>query len=229
MDRRNERIEALIGKNGTEILKNANIILFGLGGVGSFTAEALARSFIGNITIVDFDIIDITNINRQIHANDNSISKLKVIEVQNRIESINPYCKVKAISTKLNKDNIKEFFDTKYDFVIDAIDDSLAKETLIQYCYRNKIKIISSMGLANRLDASKVQITKLKKTSACGLARKLRRKLKNIDIPVVSSTEHSIKHDKDFKGSVSFVPSIGGLLMASYIINKLLKNNNKSF
>ena len=223
MNKKNERIEALIGENGTEKLKNARILVFGLGGVGSFVVEALARSFVGNIDIVDFDIIDITNINRQIHANNNTVGKYKVDEIEKRIKSINPECNVKASNIKLSRENIEQFFQNKYDYVVDAIDDYDAKEKLILYCYKNKIKIISSMGLGNRLDASKVYITKLQNTFACGLARKLRKNLKDINIPVVSSKEHSIKHDKNYKGSVSFVPSVGGLLIASYVINYLLK------
>lgn len=218
-----ERTETLIGKNGIEILKNSSCIVFGVGGVGSYAVEALARSFVGNITIVDFDIVDITNINRQLHANINTIGKDKISLMKERILSINPKCNIKTFKTKVTKNNIDYFFYDKYDYVIDAIDDIEAKIALISYCKYNKINIISSMGLANRLDPTKVCIGKLKNTLGCGLARRLRKEFKTTNLTVVYSTEHSIKHDKPKPGSISFVPSIGGLMLAGHVIRRLLQ------
>ncbi|WP_408022185.1 ThiF family adenylyltransferase [Sneathia vaginalis] len=218
-----ERLEILVKKEGIEKLNKSSCIIFGVGGVGSFAAEAIARSFVGNISLVDFDTVDITNINRQIHANINTVGRLKVELMKKRILSINPNCNINICTEKLSKENIEKFFDKKYDYVIDAIDDMDAKIALISYCLYKKIKIISSMGLANRLDPTKVYIGKLKNTIGCGLARRLRKEFKDKNINVVASTEHAIKHDKPHPGSVSFVPSVGGLMLASYVVRKILE------
>lgn len=224
MDKSYSRLEILVGNEGLQKLKNSSCIIFGVGGVGSFAIEALARSFIGNITLVDFDIVDITNINRQIHANFTTIGKSKIELMKERIKSINPECEVTIFKEKLNKENVFLFFNKKYDYVIDAIDDIEAKIALIHYCKYNKINIISSMGLANRLDPTKVHICKLKNTIGCGLARRLRREFKDFNLNVVSSSEHAIKVDSIKPGSISFVPSVGGLMLAGYVVNKILKN-----
>lgn len=218
-----ERTNILIGKEGLEKLKKSSCIVFGAGGVGSYAIEALARSFVGNITLVDFDVVDITNINRQLHANVNTIGSYKVDLMCERIKSINPLCNVKIIKSKVSVCNVQDFFYEKYDFVIDAIDDIKAKISIISYCKYNKINIISSMGLANRLDPTKVYIGKLKNTLGCGLARRLRKEFKNTNLTVVASNEHAIKHKNPKPGSVSFVPSVGGLMLAGYVINQILK------
>lgn len=218
-----DRTKILIGQNGIEKLKKSSCIIFGVGGVGSFTVEALARCFVGNITLVDFDTVDITNINRQIHANINTVGKYKVELMYDRIKSINPKCNVKIFKTKVNSDNIQEFFKQKYDFVVDAIDDINAKIDIISYCKYNKLNIISSMGLANRLDSTKVYVGKLKNTLGCGIARKLRKRFPTTNLTVVASSEHAIKNG-DLKGSISFVPSVGGLMIASHVVTKILKN-----
>ncbi|VWL85638.1 tRNA threonylcarbamoyladenosine dehydratase [Oceanivirga miroungae] len=226
MSKNSERLEYLIGDKNLEILKNSKIIIFGLGGVGSFAAEALTRSFIGSITIVDYDIVNISNINRQLVALNSTIKRKKVDVMYDRIKDINSECKVFKIDKKLMIENIDEFNLKEYDYVIDAIDDISAKLTLIRHCLMNKIKIVSSMGMANKLDPTKVKITKLYDTRFCAFARKLRRELKNInsarELPVIYSEEFAIRHDNDNLGSTSFVPPVAGITVASYVVRRLL-------
>lgn len=229
MDNISERLEILIKKEGLEKLKNSKVIVFGLGGVGSFAVEGLARSFIGTLDIVDFDIVDVTNINRQIEATILSVGKEKVEEIASRINIISPCTKVKIFKTKLCCKNINTFNLKDYDYVLDAIDDIHAKKLLINYCAKNKIKLISSMGMANKINPEKIRISKLKNTKSCALARKLRteKTLKSEeDTIVVYSEEVKIKHNNKKLGSVSFVPSVAGLMMASYVVRRLLNLKN---
>lgn len=222
METKEQRLEYLVKKEGIEKLKNSNVIIFGVGGVGSFAAESLVRSFVGNITLVDYDTITVSNINRQLHANTQSIGKYKTSELVQRFKLINPDCKIITSEKKLNKENIDEFFSVKYDYVIDAIDDTEAKLELIKYCMRNKIKIISSMGMANKLKPELIKIGKLKNTSVCPIARKLRRELKDSNLTVVYSTEHPIKHDNPKVGSSAFNPPIAGMMMTSFVVRSIL-------
>jgi tRNA A37 threonylcarbamoyladenosine dehydratase len=176
-----------------EILKNKKIIIFGVGGVGSFTCEAIARSGISNITVVDYDQVCITNINRQIIALYSTIGKDKVDVIKDRIEDINKTAKVNNIKKFVTKDNIKDFNLKNYDYVIDAIDNVTAKLSLIEYCFKNKINIISSLGTGNKFDFTKFQITDISKTSVCPLAKVIRYELKKREIykgvKVLFSTE----------------------------------------
>lgn len=217
-----DRTEILLKKEGIEKLSTAKCLIFGVGGVGSFATEALARCSVGELTLVDFDIVDITNINRQIQANFSTIGQSKVELMKKRIEQINPECRVEIYKEKLTQANIEKFFKKNYDYVIDCIDDIQAKKNLISYCLYNKIKIISSMGLANRLDPSKIYIGKLKDTLGCGMARSLRQEFKNKKLTVVASREHAKKCGIQ-KGSVSFVPSVGGLMIASYVVKQIIE------
>ncbi|WP_067143351.1 tRNA threonylcarbamoyladenosine dehydratase [Oceanivirga salmonicida] len=226
MNEKSQRLEILIKQEGIDKLRNAKCIIFGLGGVGSFAAEALARSFVGNICIVDYDTISISNINRQLHANIKTIGLNKTDEIANRILSINPECNLKIETKKLTPENIDEFNLKEYDYVLDAIDDISSKIELIKYCSRNKIKIISSMGMGNKIKPEKIKIDKLKNTKSCALARKLRRELKDfksaLEIPVVYSDEVAIKHEYDFPGSTAFNPPVSGMFMSSYVVRKIL-------
>ncbi len=220
------RLENLIGTLSLEKLKNSTILVVGLGGVGGYVVEALARSGIGNLILVDYDIVDITNFNRQIIALNDNIGKYKVDCFKERIESINEDCNVTIYNLKLDNDNIKDIFNTKIDFVVDAVDDVRAKTSIINYCLEHNIDFVSSMGTGNRLDPSKLTITRLDKTYNDPLARVIRSKFdKNIQkrITVCISTELPIKvKDKSVIGSNAFVPSSAGLLIASYIIRKLI-------
>lgn len=232
------RTEMLIGKDNIDILKKSNIVLFGLGGVGSYVAEGLVRAGIGNITIIDKDIVDITNINRQIIADVTTIGKSKVEVEKDRLLKINPELNIFTVKEFVNTDNIenimidiKSFFlnisnaNHLINYVIDAIDTVSSKLSIIKYCYDNNIKIISCMGTGNKLDASKFEITDITKTSVCPLAKVIRKELKKLNIPhlkVLYSKEIPII-SKDFLTSISFVPSVAGLLIAGEVIRDLIK------
>lgn len=164
------RTESLIGKDSLNILKNSKVIVFGIGGVGSFTVESLCRCGIGEISLVDFDTIDITNINRQIHAMSNNIGKYKVDEMKKRIELINPDIKVNTFK-KLDKNNVENFNLKYYDYVVDAIDIITSKIYLIKCCYENNINVISAMGAGNKLDPTGFKVVDIYKTSGCPLAK----------------------------------------------------------
>ena len=239
----------LVGEEGIEKLRNSKVIVFGVGGVGSYTVEALARSGVGYITMVDFDEISESNINRQLHSLRSTIGKSKTDVMKDRILDINPDCEVELIKKLVYKDfdEIFEFENNRYDFVVDAIDVIGSKINLIEYCVKNKINIISSMGFGNKMHPEMVEISKIKNTSVCPMARTIRSilKKKNIfDIPVVYSKEQPVKPDKSelFKeetptefresneiprkttpGSNAFVPGTAGLVLASYVIRKILE------
>jgi len=244
------RFSMLIGEEGIEKLCNSKVIVFGIGGVGSYTVEALARSGVGYITMVDFDEISESNINRQLHSLRSTIGKSKTDVMKERILDINPDCKVELVK-RLVYDDIDEVLgnsgNKKYDFAVDAIDVIGSKVNLIEYCVKNKINIISSMGFGNKMHPEMVEISKIKNTSVCPMARTIRSilKKKNIfDIPVVYSKEQPVKPDKSelFKeetptefresneiprkttpGSNAFVPGTAGLVLASYVIRKILE------
>ncbi|PBE20224.1 tRNA threonylcarbamoyladenosine dehydratase [Clostridioides difficile] len=226
------RTSFLVGDDGIEKLNNLNIIVFGVGGVGSFTVEALARAGVGNITIVDFDDVDITNINRQIPALHSTVGRYKVDVMEERILDINPNINIKKIRSLYNKDTSDEILTERYDYVVDAIDMVSSKIHLIETCEKKGLKIISSMGMGNKLDPTKIVVTDIHKTSTCPLAKVMRKELRDRGIKklkVVYSTEQPIELKKKVMngrkvtpGSVSFVPSVGGLIIASVIVNELL-------
>ena len=240
------REEMLIGKGSINKLKNSNVIVFGLGGVGSYVVEGLVRVGIGNITIVDKDVVDVTNINRQLIADTETVGMAKV-DVENvRISKINPQINVVAIKEFVDANNINEIMtrasnliatnsnievknynssNLKLDYAIDAIDTVSSKLEIIKYCYDNEIKIISCMGTGNKLDAGKFEITDINKTSVCPLAKVIRKELRKLDIPhlkVLYSKEEPIKVNSSTPASISFVPSIAGLLIAGEVIRELM-------
>lgn len=222
-----ERMEGLISKEEIENLKTKKIILFGLGGVGSYVAEILVRAGINNLTIVDFDKVDITNINRQLIALHSTIGKLKTEVMKCRLLDINNELNLKALALKIDENNIKEFHLEEYDYVIDAIDDVKAKIAIIVEAKKYAKKIISSMGTGNKLDPTKFKITDISKTEMCPLARVMRKKLKELNINKVNvlfSTEEISKDikDKSYPRSVAFVPSVAGILIARFVILDLL-------
>lgn len=243
------RTEILIGKDNIQKLKNSNVIVFGLGGVGSFCVEAIARSGIGNITIVDDDTISITNINRQLIATNSTIGKDKIKVVKNRILDINKDANVTTFKTFYTKDTVNTIDLSKYDYIIDAIDTISSKILLVEEATKLSIPIISSMGTGNKLDPTKFIVTDIYKTSMCPLAKVMRYELKKRGIKklkVIYSTEKPIKPEKiqldenakstsEFRdtnkrretpGSISFVPSVAGLIMASQVVNDIIKNNS---
>lgn len=219
------RLELLVGEKISKI-KNLKVLIIGVGGVGGYAAESLARCGVSSITIVDYDRIDITNINRQIIALHSTIGKKKVDVLSTRIKDINPNCQVKTYDLFIDSSNIQFIFDDDYDYILDCCDTIKSKELIIREAVKRKIKIISSMGAGFKLDPSKISIAKLKNTSYDKIASILRKNLKDqkecLEIPVVYSTESVFKHEKII-GSNSFIPSMFGLFMTSYIINDIVK------
>lgn len=220
------RTENLIGKAALGKLRNSNIVIVGIGGVGSFCAEALARTGINNITLIDKDTVDITNINRQIIADTTTIGKLKVDVMKERILKINPDAKINALSVFLDENNIPSLITEKFNYVIDCIDSVNSKVALIEHCSKKSISIISALGTGNKLDPTKLEITDISKTSVCPLARVIRKKLREKDInklTVVYSKEEPLKIENSTSpASISFVPSVAGLLMASKVVENLI-------
>lgn len=220
------RIIKLIGENNLDKLKNSTIAVIGLGGVGGYSVEALARSGVGSIIIVDYDTIDVTNLNRQIISTTSNIGKSKVEEYQKRIKEINPDTNVIAIDKKLDISNIEEILKYKIDFLIDAIDDIPAKQELIKKCLTNNINIISSMGTGNKIDPSKLEIIDITKTSYDPLAKKIRKYLKTNDIKGKLSVVYSKEQNQKFEGSIPsmiFVPATAGIMAANYVIRKIIE------
>ena len=168
------RFSMMVGEDGIEKLRNSRVIMFGVGGVGSYTVEALARSGVGQITMVDFDEISESNINRQLHSLRSTIGKSKIDVMKDRILDINPDCKVELVKRLVYDDVDEVLGNNKYDFVVDAIDVIGSKINLIEYCVKNNINIISSMGFGNKMHPEMVEIAKIKNTSFCPMARTIR-------------------------------------------------------
>lgn len=229
------RTELLIGREKLEILKKSKVIVFGIGGVGSFTVEALARCGVGKISMVDFDTIDITNVNRQIHAFRENVGLYKVDEMKKRVNSINEDIVVDTFKEKLEKENISKFNLEQYDYIVDAIDTITSKIFLAKYAFEKNIKIISAMGAGNKMDPTRFKVSDINKTTTCPLARVLRRELKKVGVKklkVVYSDEKSVgekieneQRRKSSPSSISFMPSVMGLIIASEIVKDLIKWN----
>lgn len=227
-----KRSEILIGAEAQNALKNAKVIIFGVGGVGSYVCEAIARSGVGHIAICDNDTVAHTNINRQLIALHSTIGKAKVDVMQERILDINPKCKVEAYNTFYTAE--KEIDISGYDYIVDAIDTVTSKLVLIEEAKKYNIPIICSMGTGNKLDPTLFEITDIYKTSVCPLARVMRTELKKRGIKklkVLYSKEEPIKPAKienenptkrQTPGSISFVPSVAGLIIAGEVIKDLI-------
>ena len=230
------RTELLLGAEGISRLKNSSVAVFGVGGVGSYTAEALARSGIGNITLIDNDTVNVTNINRQIITLQSTVGMLKTEAAKARILDINPNCNVTLHSCFYTGN---EFPLDEFDYIADAIDSVTSKLNLIENAIKLNIPIISSMGTGNKLDPTKLVVTDISKTEMCPLAKIVRTELRKRGInhhTVVYSTEKPVAHkaisDEDNGnrktiGSVSYVPSVAGLIMAGRIINDIALKDNK--
>ena len=219
-----DRIIKLIGEEDFEKIRNAKILLVGVGGVGSFAYEALIRSGFQNITIIDKDKVEITNLNRQLVATLNTIGMIKVDIAKDKAFNINENIKIKAIEEFLDKNNINTL-DKDYDYIIDACDTLNTKLELIRFANENNIKIIASMGVGNRIDASLIKVKRLDKTNSDPLAKRLRKLVKdnnlNSKVPVVYSEE--LPYKKGEVNSMITSPGIAGLLMVNYIINDIIK------
>lgn len=223
-----QRLELLIGEENLNKLNNKTVAVIGLGGVGGYAIETLVRNGIERVIIVDNDTIDITNKNRQIIALDSTINISKTEAFKARIKDINKNCNVITLNIFLNEETKKELFKYDIDYLIDACDTTQTKIMLIRECLNRKIKFISSMGTAKKLDPKKLVITELKKTTYDPLAKVIRREINKLNIAdkimVLSSTEEPIKTNG--LGSYSVVTNTAGILIADYIIKDIIKSED---
>lgn len=225
----------ILGEDNIKKIQNSHILVLGLGGVGSFSVEALARIGVGSLTLCDHDTIAISNINRQLCALHSTVGKYKADVLCDRVLDINPNCNVRVFKEYYNIETKELILDKKYDYVIDAIDSVTSKIDLIKTCHERNIPIISAMGTGNKLDPSQFEITTIEKTSVCPLARVMRKELKNRgiykhevlfskEIPLSPIQMDEIPSGKgNVPGSVSFVPSVAGLMLAGHVIKKIIK------
>ena len=228
------RTEMLIGEEGVKKLSNAKIAIFGIGGVGSYVAEALARCGIGSFILVDNDKVTITNINRQIIATTKTIGQYKVDLMEQRILDINPNARIEIYKTFYMPDCKEKILDNSVSYVVDAIDTVTAKIFLIEEAIKLNIPVISSMGTGNKLDPSRFEITDIYKTSVCPLAKVMRKELRQRNIKklnVLYSKEEPVKLQKDIEektskrqvpGSIAFSPSVAGMMIASKVVKDLI-------
>jgi len=224
------RTELLIGKEGIEKLQNAKVAVFGIGGVGSYVVEGLARAGVGHLVLVDYDTYDITNINRQLCALHSTIGKYKVDVMKERILDINPNAIVEAYKPDEIEGGETNIIDSSLTYVVDAIDTMTSKIKLIEKAKAENINIITATGTANKLDPTKFEITDIYKTSECPVCKILRKELKQRNIKklkVLYSKEIPIKPDnvdgERTLGSVSFVPSVAGLIIAGEVIKDIIR------
>lgn len=243
-----DRLNLLLGEAGLACLKQASVAVFGLGGVGSYAVEALVRGGIGQLTLIDFDKVDITNCNRQIHAQDGNIGRPKALVMAERCRSINPDVLVEPKQVFYERENSAELLQDGYDYILDCIDHITAKLHLIETCVTRQLPIISSMGAANKLDPTRILVADLADTSKCRLARILRRELRRRGIVTGVKTVYSTEQfrpladgrrtsgtadDANYQakraplGSSSVIPPLFGLTMAGEVIRDLLEK--KSF
>lgn len=220
------RLEKVIGFDNLNNLSNKTVLVLGVGGVGGYVVESLARSNIGTLIIVDYDKVEESNINRQIIALNSTIGKSKVDVLEERIKDINSGCKVIKVDKFIDNNNFNELFDNHIDYFVDACDTVLVKKLVIKECLKRNIPFISSMGTGNKLDPSKLEIIDIRKTVNDPLARLLRKFVKdekiNKKVMVLSSKELPIKTGERTPGSSAFVPSSAGLLIASYIVRSFI-------
>lgn len=225
-----ERTVTLIGEENFQKLQKATVMLVGLGGVGGYAGEALVRSGIGRLIVIDKDEVELSNLNRQIIANQDTVGRKKVEVFAQREQSINPDVQIIRHAAFMNEENLEEFFHEKVDFVIDAIDTLSSKVALWKYCQENNIGIISCLGTAKKLDPTKLQITTLAKTDTDPMAKALRqiarRKEVDLHVPVVFSREEPINKSSEMLGSMMFVPASAGILCASYVVRQLIDITN---
>jgi tRNA threonylcarbamoyladenosine dehydratase len=246
------RTELIIGEKSLNKLKQSKVAVLGIGGVGSFAAEALARGGAETLILVDDDTVCLTNINRQIIADFNSINRAKVEVMKERVLAINPKCEVEVYRTFVMSENLQEILNQNLDYVVDAVDTVSTKIALALWCEENNVKLISCMGTGNKLDPTQFEIADIYKTSICPLAKVMRRELKkrNVkklrvlysrEVPIKPESEHmnacrdncvcgegsskkcAVK--RQTPGSISFVPPVAGMIIAGEVIKGIIKNN----
>ena len=232
------RTELLIGTDGIKKLSEAKVAIFGIGGVGSFVVEGLVRAGIEKIVLIDNDNIELTNLNRQIHATHSTLGKSKVNVMEQRILDINPNAKVEKFKEFYLPDNSEKMINKDYTYIVDAIDTVTAKIDLIEKANKLNIPIISCMGTGNKMNPTMLEVTDIYKTSECPLAKVIRQEMRKRNIKklkVVYSREKPIEHKQmqDYEektnkrqtpGSISFVPSVAGMIIASEVVKDILKN-----
>lgn len=224
------RTELLIGTEALNKLQNSTVVVFGCGGVGSYVIEGLVRSGIGNLVIIDNDIVDITNMNRQLIADTTTIGKAKVDVTKQRALLINPSIKVTTFQEFANKSNFATMIPKDCNYIVDAIDSVTSKLDLVCYANQNHIPLISSMGTGNKLNPNMFEIADISKTSVCPLAKVMRKELKKrniLHLKVLYSKEEPYRSNQDDSlkrkpASISFVPSVAGLIIAGEVINELI-------
>lgn len=228
------RTAMLIGEDAVKKLSDSSIIIFGIGGVGSFAAEALARAGAGSLTLVDNDTVSLSNINRQLYALHSTVGRYKTEVAKERIKDINPDCEVTIFTELATPDNIDGFFGKPFDFCIDAVDDTAAKTAIALECNKKEIPMIAAMGTGKKLDSGRFQITDIRKTEYCPLCRAMRKKyaaagLKKVTVLFSPEMPHEIKYipeSEDPKrlppSSISFIPSSAGLKLAEYAVKTIL-------
>jgi len=233
-----ERTELLVQKQGLEKLQNAHILIVGLGGVGSYAAEFIARAGVGKMTIVDGDVFDETNINRQLPALQSTIGKSKTSILSARIRDINPNIQLIALEEFLSPERAFEIVTKDYDYVLDCIDSITPKINLLVAARRKKVKIISSMGAGGKLDATKIKVKDISKTKNCTMARVLRKRLKErkvdkgvkavyseeVQTPASVKITDGSNFKKSYYGTISYMPAAFGLQAAAHVVNYLLKS-----
>lgn len=227
-----EREELLIGKEKVSKLRNATVAIFGCGGVGTYAVEALARTGIGSFVLIDNDVVDITNINRQLIADTTTIGRDKVEAERERILKINPDANVEIYKEFYDEKNAEKLIKEDYTYIVDAIDSVSSKLSLIKEAHNKDIKIISAMGMGNKLNPTMIEVSDISKTSVCPLAKVMRKKLREEGIyhtKVVYSKENPTREDKSEENkkttaSISFVPSACGLIIASEIVKDIINS-----
>ena len=228
------RTEMLIGADAVKKLNHSRVAVFGVGGVGGFVVEALARAGVGAIDLIDNDTVSVSNINRQIIALTSTVGRPKTEVMCERVLDINPEAKVNCINKFVLPENINEFDFEAYDYIVDAIDTVSGKLAIIEKAYFLGKPVISSMGTGNKLDPTKFEITDINKTSVCPLARVMRYELKKKGVkklkvlyskedPIKPMVQEKTEKGKAVPGSISFVPSVAGLIIASQVIKDLIK------
>ena len=231
------RTELLLGADGLAKLAAARVAVFGLGGVGSYAAEALVRAGVGHFLLVDHDVVSLSNLNRQLHATRKTVGQKKTEAMRARMLDVNPDADVEIIDAFYEPNCVEDFFSAPLDYIIDAVDTVTAKLSLAVEATRRNIPIISSMGAGNKLDPTRFEVADIYETSVCPLAKTMRKELKKRGVPrlkVVYSKEPPLSavasdsdHGRHAPGSVSFVPSVAGLILAGEVIRALTGVNRK--
>lgn len=232
-----ERSLLVFGEEGVQKLIDSHVLVAGVGGVGGFVIEALARAGVGKITIVDHDVVSVSNINRQIIALHSTVGLYKVDVMKQRVADINPDCEIVSLNTFLKSADMEALFETKFDYVIDAIDSLNSKVSLVEIAYHNGLKVVSSMGAGRRIDPSKIEIVDVSKTHGCGLARQFRQRLRkrgiskgittvfSTELPMPSGPVEEIEgaRGRVVNGTASYMPGIFGLMLSGLVIKEISK------